>query len=64
MIAISNRMGVGSAFALAPWAGSHFYDAGDITVSELVIVMFASMIASVSFGLIAPQQRPVQTVRP
>lgn len=43
-----------SAFALAGWAGSRFLDAGVITISQIVTVMFASMIASVSFGQVAP----------
>lgn len=43
-----------SAFALACWAGSRFMTAGDITTSEIVTVLFASVIAGVAFGQITP----------
>ncbi|OAQ59881.1 multidrug resistance protein 3 [Pochonia chlamydosporia 170] len=43
-----------SAFALACWAGSRFMAAGDITTSEIVTVLFASVIAGVAFGQITP----------
>ncbi|GJN85078.1 GTPase-activating protein [Purpureocillium lilacinum] len=43
-----------SAFALACWAGSRFMDAGDVDTSQVVTVLFASMIAGVSFGQVAP----------
>ncbi|KAJ6441942.1 multidrug resistance protein 3 [Purpureocillium lavendulum] len=43
-----------SAFALACWAGSRFMDAGDIDTAQVVTVLFASMIAGVSFGQVAP----------
>ncbi|UNI19826.1 hypothetical protein JDV02_005976 [Purpureocillium takamizusanense] len=43
-----------SAFALACWAGTRFMDAGDADTSQVVTVLFASMIAGVSFGQVAP----------
>ncbi|KND87719.1 Leptomycin B resistance protein pmd1 [Tolypocladium ophioglossoides CBS 100239] len=42
------------AFALACWAGSRLMPTGNITISQVVTVMFASMIAGVSFGQVAP----------
>ncbi|KAK2589712.1 hypothetical protein QQS21_012609 [Conoideocrella luteorostrata] len=43
-----------SGFALACWAGSRFMAAGHIGTSEIVTVLFASVIAGVAFGQITP----------
>lgn len=42
------------AFALCSWAGSRFKANGDVSVSQIVTVLFASVIAGVSFGTVAP----------
>ena len=42
------------AFALCSWAGSRFAANGDANVSQIVTVLLASAIASVSFGTVAP----------
>ena len=43
-----------AAFALSSWAGSKFLNHGLITVAEMVTVLFASVIAGVAFGQVAP----------
>lgn len=43
-----------SSFALAPWAGSFFYNSGDITMAELITVLFAIIISAASFAAVAP----------
>ncbi|KAL1861499.1 hypothetical protein VTK73DRAFT_7064 [Phialemonium thermophilum] len=43
-----------SAYALSCWAGSQFLNAGDATVGKIVTVLFASVIAGVGFGMVAP----------
>jgi ATP-binding cassette subfamily B (MDR/TAP) protein 1 len=52
---IGGMMGLSlSGFALACWAGSRFMAAGNITTSEIVTVLFASLIAAVAFAQITP----------
>jgi ATP-binding cassette subfamily B (MDR/TAP) protein 1 len=41
-------------YGLAFWQGSRFLKNGDVTVSQILTVIFASMLAGVSLGQIAP----------
>jgi ATP-binding cassette subfamily B (MDR/TAP) protein 1 len=41
-------------YGLAFWQGSRFLKDGDVTVSQILTVLFASMLAGVSLGHIAP----------
>lgn len=43
-----------ASFALCCWVGGRFMAAGDVTVSQIVTVLLASVTASITFGSVAP----------